>query len=116
MQLQGEDGVSAAPGPGHAGFLEAGSEDKVSLNDLQAVDASSACGMSYDKLAALYFDRSMTPEVQAAFLQLLPSFSKDQTVDFPYVRTADCRSGERRGPGDRRRPVSRFNPANPEND
>jgi hypothetical protein len=42
--------------------------------------------MSYEKLSAIYLDRSTPPEVQAAFLQLLASFSASGTSDFPYVR------------------------------
>jgi hypothetical protein len=43
--------------------------------------------MSYEKLAALYFDRSAGPAVQEAFLKLLASFLATKTAEFPYVRT-----------------------------
>ncbi len=60
---------------------------KVNLKDLRAVDTSGACGMSYEKLAALYFDRSAAPEAQAAFAKLLASFSSAGIAEFPYLRT-----------------------------
>jgi len=59
---------------------------KVNLKDLRVVNTSGACGMSYEKLAALYFDRSAAPEAQAAFLKLLASFSSAGIVEFPYLR------------------------------
>lgn len=58
----------------------------VRLHNLNVVDTSGPCGMSYEKLSAIYLDRSTPPEVQAAFLQLLASFSASGTSDFPYVR------------------------------
>jgi hypothetical protein len=42
--------------------------------------------MSYERLSAIYFDRSTPPEVQEAFLQLLASLSATGSVEFPYVR------------------------------
>ncbi len=65
-------------GEGHYG--------KVGLNNLNVVDTSGPCGMSYEKLSAIYLDRSTPPEVQEAFLQLLASFSTTGTAEFPYVR------------------------------
>ncbi len=59
---------------------------KVGLNSLNVVDTSGPCGMSYEKLSAIYMDRSTPPEVQEAFLQLLASFSATGTTEFPYVR------------------------------
>jgi hypothetical protein len=59
----------------------------VGLNGLSVVDTSGACGMSYEKLAALYFDRSTGPAVQEAFLKLLASFPATENAEFPYVRT-----------------------------
>lgn len=44
--------------------------------------------MSYEKLSAIYLDRSIPPDVQEAFLQLLASFSATGTTEFPYVREA----------------------------
>lgn len=58
----------------------------VRLDNLNVVDTSGACGMSYEKLSAIYLDRSTPPEVQAAFLRLLASFSPSGTLQFPYVR------------------------------
>ena len=60
---------------------------EVPLNDLQMVDTSGSCGMSYEKLSAMYLDSHVPPRVQAAFLKLLASFSSAQTVDFQNVRT-----------------------------
>jgi hypothetical protein len=42
--------------------------------------------MSYEKLSAIYMNRSTPREVQEAFLQLLASFSATGTTEFPYVR------------------------------
>jgi hypothetical protein len=66
--------------------IREGHYGKVSLKDLNFVDTSGACGMSYEKLSALYLDRSTSRDVQEAFLQLLASFSPTGTIGFPYVR------------------------------
>ena len=58
----------------------------VRLDNLNVVDTSGPCGMSYQKLSAIYLDRGTPPEVQEAFLQLLASFSTSATTEFPYVR------------------------------
>jgi hypothetical protein len=58
----------------------------VRFNNLNVVDTSGPCGMSYEKLSAIYIDRSTPPEVQEAFLRLLASFSATGTTEFPYVR------------------------------
>jgi hypothetical protein len=50
------------------------------------VDTSGPCGMSYEKLSAIYLDRATPPEVQEALLQLLASFSATGAGEFPYVR------------------------------
>jgi len=61
---------------------------KVEFKGLDAVDTSGACGMSYEKLSAVYLDPSASPEVREALLQLLASFSAAGSVEFPYVREA----------------------------
>jgi hypothetical protein len=43
--------------------------------------------MSYEKLSAVYLDSDTVPEVQAALLKVLASFSPAQISEFPYVRT-----------------------------
>ena len=58
----------------------------VRLNNLNVVDTSGPCGMSYQKLSAIYLDQGTPPGVQEAFLQLLASFSVSGTAEFPYVR------------------------------
>lgn len=58
----------------------------VALNNLNAVDTSGPCGMSYEKLSAMYLDPSTPPAVREAFLQLLASLSASGTANFPYVR------------------------------
>lgn len=68
--------------------IKEGHYGQVTLNDLNVVDTSGACGMSYAKLSALYLDRSTPPEVQQALLQLLASLSASGTSNFPYVRRA----------------------------
>jgi hypothetical protein len=65
-------------GDGHYGAVR--------LNNLNVVDTSGPCGMSYEKLSAIYLDRASPPEVHEAFLQLLASFSATGTTEFPYVR------------------------------
>jgi hypothetical protein len=60
----------------------------VALNDLNAVDTSGPCGMSYEKLSAMYLDPSMPAAVREAFLQLLASLSASGSANFPYVREA----------------------------
>src|SRR6266568_3971501 len=66
--------------------ISEGHYGRVGLNNLNVVDTSGPCGMSYEKLSAIYLDRSTPPEVQEAFLQLLASFSATGTTEFPYVR------------------------------
>ncbi len=58
----------------------------VSLSNLKLVNTSGACAMSYQKLAALYFDRSVGVEQQTAFMKLMASFFQDGAAEFPYVR------------------------------
>lgn len=60
----------------------------VNFKNLDVVDTSGACGMSYAKLSALYFDPSTPREVREAFLELLASFSASGTTEFPYIREA----------------------------
>jgi len=59
---------------------------KVNFKNLDVVDTSGSCGMSYEKLSAFYIDQSTSPEVLEAFLQLLASFSATGAVEFSYVR------------------------------
>ena len=59
----------------------------VSLNNLRLVQTSGPCAMDYQKLAALYFDSSSTPEQQLAFMRLVSSFFPTGVAEFPYVRT-----------------------------
>jgi hypothetical protein len=59
---------------------------KVNFKNLDVVDTSGSCGMSYQKLSAVYIDQSTSPEVQEALLQILASFSPTGTTEFPYLR------------------------------
>jgi hypothetical protein len=61
---------------------------KVSLDNLNLVDTSGPCGMSYEKLSAIYLDPSTPPQVQEAILELFASFSASGTTEFPHVREA----------------------------
>ena len=63
-----------------------GHHGNVKLDGFDVVNTSGSCAMSYQHLAALYFDASATPEQQAAFMKLLASFFQDGTAQFPYVR------------------------------
>ena len=58
----------------------------VPFKNLDVVDTSGSCGMSYEKLSAIYLDRGSPLGVREAFLQLLASFSATGTTEFPYVR------------------------------
>ena len=71
-------------GEGHYGAVR--------LNNLNVVDTSGPCGMSYQKLSAIYLDRGTPLGVQEAFLQLLASFSASETTEFPYVREVPIRA------------------------
>ena len=66
--------------------IREGHYGEVSLNNLEVVDTSGPCGMSYEKLSAIYLDPRTSPEVQAALFKVLASFSPGQTAVFPYVR------------------------------
>ena len=66
--------------------VQEGYYGKVNFKNLDVVDTSGSCGMSYEKLSAVYMDESTPPEVLEAFLQLLASFSATKTVEFSYVR------------------------------
>ena len=68
--------------------IREGHYGSVRLDNLNVVDTSGACGMSYEKLAAMYLDPSTPPEVQEAFLQLMAGFHAAATAEFPYVRVA----------------------------
>jgi hypothetical protein len=57
------------------------------LSGLRIVETSGSCAMTYQNLAALYFDRSIGAEQQTAFMKLLASFFSGGTADFPYVRS-----------------------------
>ena len=63
-----------------------GNYGDVPFKNLDVVDTSGPCGMSYQKLSAIYLDRGTPPGVQEAFLQLLAGFSASDTAYFPYVR------------------------------
>jgi len=54
---------------------------------MRVVNTGGACAMSYEHLAALYFDRETSREQQAAFLKLMASLNPGQSAEFPQVRT-----------------------------
>jgi hypothetical protein len=64
-----------------------GNYGTVDLNGLRTVHIGGQCSMSYQKLGALFFERSAEPEQQAAFMELLASFFPDGAAEFPHVRT-----------------------------
>jgi hypothetical protein len=64
-----------------------GHHGDVRLDGIDLVNTSGPCAMNYQHLAALYFDTSVTPEQQVAFMKLLASFFQDGTAEFPYVRS-----------------------------
>jgi len=65
---------------------------EVRLRNLNLVDTSGPCGMSYEKLSAVYMDRTIPPDVQEALLQLLASFTAAGKSDFPYVREVSIKA------------------------
>jgi len=67
--------------------IEQGNYGTVDLNALRVVHVGGQCSMSYQKLAALYFDRSAAPEQQSAFMELLASFFSARAAEFSHVRT-----------------------------
>jgi hypothetical protein len=58
----------------------------VNLDNMRVVNTGGACAMSYEHLAALYFDAETSAEQQAAFLKLMASFLPGQSAEFPQVR------------------------------
>src|SRR5712692_8026203 len=64
---------------GHYGPLQ--------FKDLRVVETGGSCAVGYQKLTALYFDRSVGAEEQSAFMRLVASFSPDGTSEFPCVRS-----------------------------
>jgi hypothetical protein len=64
----------------------------VSLNNLSLVNTSGNCAMSYDHLAALYFDRATSREQRQAFLKLMASFTPAQSAEFPSGRVVDIKA------------------------
>jgi hypothetical protein len=94
--------TNGAPTYGHCEatlylHIREGHYAQVPLNDLRMVDTSGSCGMSYEKLSAVYLDSHATPDVQDAFLKLLASFSSAQTVNFQSVRTLPIAGQVREG-------------------
>ena len=68
--------------------IREGHYGQVPLSNLQVVDTSGPCGMSYEKLSAVYMDLHTPPEVQEAFFKLLASISPAESAEFQYVRMA----------------------------
>lgn len=67
--------------------IKEGNYGRVDLNGLRILNVGGNCSMSYQKLAALYFDRSAGPEQQSAFMELLASFFPAKAAQYAYVRT-----------------------------
>jgi hypothetical protein len=59
----------------------------VNLDNMRVVNTGGTCAMSHEPFAALYFDREMSREQQAAFLKLMASLLPGRSADFPHVRT-----------------------------
>lgn len=66
--------------------IKQGRYGNTSLSGMRVVDSGGMCAINYQKLSALYFDRSASPAQQTAFMKLLASFSRKQTAEFPHVR------------------------------
>jgi hypothetical protein len=66
--------------------IKEGRYGTISLDDTQLIEAGGMCAVSYNRLSALYFDRSLTAAQQSAFMKLFASFSPDQVGIFPHVR------------------------------
>jgi hypothetical protein len=69
--------------------IRQGNYGPVNLDNLNIVNISGDCAMSYSHVAALYFDRAANHEQQIAFLKLMSSMVPGQSAAFPYVRTVD---------------------------
>jgi hypothetical protein len=65
--------------------LQHGHYARVSLDGVKFVQIGGDCSMSYHQLNALYLDSSTSPAQRQALMKLIASFTKDQTVDFPYI-------------------------------
>jgi hypothetical protein len=48
---------------------------------------SGSCAMSYQGMTDLYFDNTVTPEQQQAFMKVVSSFFGGKPASFPYVRS-----------------------------
>ena len=59
----------------------------VDMSGMQLAHTSGSCSMSYQNLSSLYFDQSVNPEQQTAFMKLVTSFFPGGAAAFPYVRT-----------------------------
>jgi hypothetical protein len=64
---------------------------------MQVVDSGGMCASSYQKLSALYFERSATHAQQLAFMKLLASFSTNHIAEFSHVRVVQFESEAVRG-------------------
>lgn len=60
---------------------------KVNMNGVRLAYLSGSCAMSYQGMTDLYFDNSVTPEQQQAFMKIVSSFFDSKAASFPYVRS-----------------------------
>lgn len=56
------------------------------LGGMQMVRSGGMCAVNYEKLSALYFDPSASPDQRAALMKLMASFSEDRVAEFPHIR------------------------------
>lgn len=60
---------------------------KVNMKGVRLAYLSGSCAMSYQGMTDLYFDNTVTPEQQQAFMKVVSSFFGGKPASFPYVRS-----------------------------
>jgi hypothetical protein len=89
--------TNSAPSYGHCEAtlylrIRQGRYGNVSLDGMQVIDSGGMCAVSYNRLSALYFDRSASPAQQSAMMELIASFSPKMAADFAHVRVVSFNS------------------------
>jgi hypothetical protein len=68
--------------------IKQGHYGNTNLAGMQVIDSGGMCAIRYQRLSALYFDRSASPSQQAAYMKIVASFLPQGVASFPYVRVA----------------------------
>jgi hypothetical protein len=59
----------------------------VDMKGVRLAYLSGSCAMSYQGMTDLYFDNSVSPEQQQAFMKIVSSFFDGKPASFPYVQS-----------------------------